>query len=237
MTADQTEPRLSAALQTLQAAAQRAVIARQLQASAETALLQTVVDAAATLFDSEAASIALFEREPDRLVFRVAAGVQGKGVVGLEIPPTKGIVGYVFSSSQPIAISDVMADPRFDKATAQKTGYVPRSIAAVPLVTEGVTVGVMQVLDKRSTPTFTLQDMNLMEVFSRQAAAAIEATKTQRDTTRLLRAALAGVGEGIDDDALDALIEASAVSLDRDADQPFWKLVDQVARLRGLSDR
>lgn len=237
MTADHTEPRLSAALQALQAAAQRAVVARQLQATAETALLQTVVDAAATLFDSEAASIALFERDPDRLVFRVAAGVQGKGVVGLEIPPTKGIVGYVFSSSQPIAISDVMSDPRFDKATAQKTGYVPRSIAAVPLVAGGVTVGVMQVLDKRSTPTFTLQDMNLMEVFSRQAAAAIEATKVQRDTTRLLRAALAGVGDGLDDDAVDALVGSVSAGLDRDAETPFWKLVDQVARLRGLTDR
>ena len=51
--------------------------------SPETPLLQSVVDAAATLFEAEAASIALYERDRQRLEFRVSAGPQGAGVVGL----------------------------------------------------------------------------------------------------------------------------------------------------------
>ena len=244
MTDHDTEPgspgsaQLTAALQILQAAARRVAAARRLQGDVETALLQSVVDAAAALFDAEAASIALFEPDPDRLEFRVAAGQQGAGVIGLAVPPSRGIVGYVFSTGQPIALSDVLSDPRFDRATAQRTGYVPRAIAAVPLVDGTTPVGVLQVLDKRSSPTFSLRDMDLLAAFARQAAAAIQATKVQRDSARLLRAVLRQVGDAdLTDDQLDSLVGAAAAGLDADDDSPFWRLVDQVGRLRGMSDR
>lgn len=233
---DRSEP--TAALQALQAAARRSAVARALQGDAQLTLLQTVVDAAATLFDAEAASIALFEHDPDRLEFRVASGAQGAGVIGVTVPPTKGIVGYVFSSGQPIALSDVLSDPRFDRGTAQRTGYVPRSIAAVPLIDRGSPVGVLQVLDKRSTPTFTIRDMELLAVFARQAAAAIEATRVGRDSVRLVREVLRQVGDGdLDDGQLDALVDVATAGLDPDDDSPFWRLVNQVARLRGMTDR
>ena len=175
--------------------------------------------------------------EPDRLVFRVAGGDQGDGVVGIEVAPTHGIVGYVFSTGEPIALSDVGSDPRFDRKTAERTGYMPRSIAAVPLVDAGATVGVLQVLDKHSEGSFSLRDMDLLGVFTRQAAAAIEAARVGRDFERLLRNALARIGgAALDDEALDALMTVAAVELDRDDDAPFWRLVDRVAQLRDTHD-
>jgi len=231
-------PGSSAALLALQAAARRAAVARHLQGGAETALLQTVVDAAAILFDAEAASIALFEHEPDRLEFRVAAGAQGAGVIGVSVPPSKGIVGYVFSTGQAIALSDVLADPRFDQSTAQRTGYVPRSIAAVPLTDGEVPVGVLQVLDKRGSPSFSLRDMELLAVFARQAAAAIEASKVQRDTTRLLRTALIAIGDGaLTEEQVEELVGVAAAGMDVADEAPFWGLVELLTRLRDMGDR
>jgi len=233
-----TPHRIEAALQALQAAAQRAAVARRLQGDAETALLQSVVDLAASILDAEAASIALFEREPDRLEYRVAAGPHGAGVVGLSVPPSRGIVGFVYSTTQPIAVSDVRKDSRFDKGTAERTGYVPFAIAAVPIAGQGGTLGVLQVLDKRSSETFSLTDMDLLGRLARQAATAIEATRVQRDTTLMLREVLRTIGgDSLDDDAMDALLSSEAVTLDRDAEQPFWRLVDLVSRVRGLTDR
>ncbi len=232
------DPGLTAALQALRQAARRSSVARRFDADAEQALLQTIVEATVTLFEAEASSIALFERDPDRLEFRVAAGAQGAGAIGLSVPPSKGIVGFVFSTGQPLALSDVLSDPRFDKATAERTGYVPRSIAAVPLVDHDTTVGVLQVLDKHTSPTFSLKDMELLAVFARQAAAAIRAARVQRDSQRLLRAALAGVGGAdVTEEQIDQLVSAAASELDTDAETPFWTLVDRVARLRELSDR
>lgn len=228
----------AAALQALRLIARRSSAARRLQGDAEQALLQTIVEATVTLFEAEASSIALFERDPDRLEFRVAAGAQGAGAIGLSVPPSRGIVGFVFSTGQPLALSDVLTDPRFDRATAERTGYVPRSIAAVPLIDDEQTVGVLQVLDKHTSPTFSLRDMELLAVFARQAAAAIRAARVQRDSTELLRAVLRGVADGeIGDDEVEAAVSAATAELDRDPEAPFWRLVDHVARLRELSDR
>jgi GAF domain-containing protein len=204
-----------------------------------TALLQSIVDAAVTLFEAKAASIALFERAPDRLEFRVAAGPQGAGVVGLAIAPTKGLAGYVFSTGEAIALSDVTSDPRFDRATAQRTGYVPRSIAAVPLGDEDRPLGVLQVLDRHGSGTFTLPDMTRLGTFAAQATAALDAARVARDGEALLRAVLVAgpspdARSGHSGDAGDALARALA-ALDGD-DAPFWRLVDRLVRVRRLSD-
>lgn len=236
MTADDRD--LDAALLALRAVVRRSAVARRVQGDVEQALLRSIVDATVTLFDAEASSIALFEHDPDRLEFRVAAGAQGQGAIGLSVPPSQGIVGYVFSTGQALALSDVLSDPRFDRGTAERTGYVPRSIAAVPLVDDQVPVGVLQVLDKRSTATFTLRDMELLGVFAAQAAAAINATRVQRDTSRLLTEVLRTVGEGDLDEAwVQSLVEAATQGLDHDDESPFWRLVDLVARLNGMTDR
>src|SRR3990170_3345013 len=216
-----TDPGLTAALEALRQAARRSAVARRFDADAEQALLQTIVDATVTLFEAEASSIALFERDPDRLEFRVAAGAQGAGAIGLSVPPSRGIVGFVFSTGQPLALSDVMSDPRFDRATAERTGYVQRSIAAVPLVDRDQTVGVLQVLDKRTSETFSLKDMELLAVFARQAAAAIRAARVQRDMEQLMRAVLARVADDMDDDALQTLVSGVTLDLDTDDEAPF----------------
>lgn len=232
------DPELAAALQALRLAARRSSVARRLETDAEQALLQTIVEATVTLFDAEASSIALFEHDPDRLEFRVAAGPQGQGAIGLTVPPSRGIVGYVFSTGQALALSDVGSDPRFDRKTAERTGYVPRSIAAVPLVDDEQTVGVLQVLDKRSSPTFSLRDMELLAVFARQAAAAIRAARVQRDTNSLLRAVLSQIGDGeLSDEQTEAVVAAATTGLDRSDDAPFWALVERVAEMRALTDR
>jgi GAF domain-containing protein len=226
-----------AALAALVAAARRSDVGRRLQGDIETRLLQSIVDATVRLFDAEAASIALFEQDPDRLEFRVAAGEQGAGAVGLTVPPTQGIAGFVYSTGQPLALSDVANDPRFNRDAAEQTGYVPRSIAAAPLLDEHGTVGVLQVLDKHTSPTFSLRDMELLSVFAGQATVAIAAARVQRDTERLLRSVLPRIGPELDDGQVDALVGAATVDLDVDTESPFWRLVDQVARLRSLTDR
>jgi signal transduction protein with GAF and PtsI domain len=221
----------------LEAVAMRGAVARRIESDGELALLQQVVDAAALLFESEASSIALFERDPDRLEFRVAAGAQGAGVVGLSVSPTQGIAGYVFSTGQPIALSDVASDPRFDQATARLTGYLPRSIAAVPLLAREGPIGVLQVLDKRTTPTFSLRDLDLMGAFAGLAANAVEANRLQRDMVWLMRSVIGQLGPDAEPSDIELLVGEATRALDTGADAPFWRLVDLLARMRGLDER
>lgn len=231
------EPPVDAAVAALVAASRRSAVGRRLQGDVETRLLQSIVDVTARLFDAEAASIALFEPDPDRLEFRVAAGEKGAGAIGLSVPPTQGIVGYVYSTGQALALSDVANDPRFNREAAEQTGYLPRSIAATPLFDEHETLGVLQVLDKHSSPTFSLRDMELLGVFAGQATVAIAAARVQRDTARLLASALSEIAPELTSEQVEAVVSRTTIGLDADEEAPFWRMVDQVARMRDLSDR
>jgi GAF domain-containing protein len=136
-------------------------------------LLQSIVDAAAQIFGAAAASIMLLDESRQHLEFMVAHGAGQDEIIGLRIPVTQGIAGYVVMTGQPIAISKVQNDPRFNQEFARSTGYVPRSLLATPLQYDEQVMGVMEVLDKIDSPTFGMQDMELLGIFARQAAIAI----------------------------------------------------------------
>lgn len=189
------------------------------------------------LFGAEAASLALHDPATDRLVFEVAAGERGQGVVGLTIESGQGVAGYVFSTGQPLALSDVARDSRFGRETAEQTGYVPRSLIAVPLVDTLGVLGVLEILDKRGDSGFDLHDVELATVFARQATVAIRSSRVERDTASLLRSVLLATDatdatDAADDAALDAIIAAEIRTLDADGDDPLWALADQIALLR-----
>jgi len=244
----------AAALAALRAVALRAAVAERLEAPAGEAILRSVVDAAAVLIRAEAASIALFDPDTGRLVFRVAAGEHGQGVVGLAVQPGEGVAGYVYSSGEPLAIGETTVDPRFRRDAAEQTGYVPRSLLAVPLADAAGTIGVLEVLDRRDGAPFDLADLEAASVFARQATVAIRSTRLERDVAGLLRAALiaiAGVAEdreagspdaGLGEADIDALVSAAAQSLDDEnadgdggAPTGTWGLADAVARARAAA--
>jgi GAF domain-containing protein len=136
-------------------------------------LLKSIVEAAARIFGAAAASLALVDEKKQTLEFKVSVGAGNENVVGMSIPLNKGIAGYVAMTGQPIAISNVLQDARFNQDFAKSTGYVPRSILATPLLIGDRVIGVMEVLDKISAPSFGVQDMELLGMFANQAAIAI----------------------------------------------------------------
>jgi GAF domain-containing protein len=223
---------------TLHELAVRVEAARRLAPPAGTPVLRSIVEATVSLFDAEAASLALHDPVADRLVFTVAAGERGQGVIGLAIDPSHGVAGYVFSTGQPLAISDVSADARFGRDTAEQTGYVPRSLVAVPLLDAEGTLGVLEVLDKRGGGGFDLRDVELAGVFARQATVAIRSSRIERDTAAILRSVLTAAADRDADggdafrDALDRAIEDAVREVGGVDDDPLWALADQVARLR-----
>jgi GAF domain-containing protein len=221
------------ALELLRSIARRGAIARRLEDGAERAVLSSIVEATVTLFDAEAASLALFDPALGQLVFVVAAGEQGQGVIGLAIAPDQGIAGYVFTTGQPLALSEVERDARFGRGAAEATGYVPRSIVAVPLIDERGALGVLEVLDKRTSAAFSLRDIELAGVFARQATVAIRASRVERDLAGLLRATLTGLADGSAPAAsIERIVELATSDLDGDDEGRLWAIVDRVARLR-----
>jgi GAF domain-containing protein len=138
------------------------------------ALLRSIVEAAARIFGGAAASILLVNEQKRTLEFRVAYGAANRDLVGMSFPLDHGIAGYVAMTGQPIAVSDVRRDARFNQDFAESTGYVPSSILATPLLSGERVIGVMEVLDKINSASFGMQEMELLGLFAAQAALAID---------------------------------------------------------------
>lgn len=138
------------------------------------ALLRSIVETAARIFNAAAASILLINENEQVLEFKVAFGASNHDLVGMKFPLDKGIAGYVVMTGQPLSISNVRQDARFNQDFAKSTGYVPKSILATPLLVGEKTIGVMEVLDKVNEASFGIQDMELLALFAHQAALAID---------------------------------------------------------------
>ncbi len=198
----------------------------------EMVLLRTIVDATVGIFAAEAASIALLDEASGNLRFVVAAGAQGQPVVGMTIGPAQGIVGYVFTTGESIAITDPAQDPRFGRNVADKTGYVPRSLLAVPLEDGARTIGVLEVIDKLEGP-FSIQDIETAAHFARQAATAIKVSARARELRALLADVLRIDGGADTDPAVAEIV--SAATRRRSGDDRFWAFVDAIASMRHAS--
>src|SRR5919109_130247 len=143
------------------------------------ALLRSVVEVARAIFGAQASSVLLLDEEADELVFEAVAG-QGSDLVGRRFPSSTGIAGWVLVTRQPLVIEDVGTDPRFARDTAESTGYVPKSLMAVPLLHEERALGVLEVLDRPSDVRFTLEEMELLGLFAAQAAVALDLLQRAR---------------------------------------------------------
>jgi GAF domain-containing protein len=165
-------------------------------------LLRSITAAARELFDAAACSLALLDEAQETLTFHVASGAGAQEVVGQRVPVDRGIAGWVVSSGQAVAVADVARDPRFAAEVAEATGYVPRSVLAMPLQTEREMLGVIELLDQRADHPAGRRDMELLGLFAGQAALAIEASRVFSSLGRALFQALGAAAGGDRDLAL-----------------------------------
>ncbi|MGZ8686980.1 MAG: GAF domain-containing protein [Gaiellaceae bacterium] len=184
------------------------------------ALLQSIVEVARSIFNAKASSLMLLDEEADELVFEAVAGEGSQTLIGQRIPSSTGIGGWVLVTRQPLVIEDLRQDPRFDRSTAEKTGYVPEGMMCVPLLHEERALGVLYVLDRPQDSRFTLAEMDLLGLFGNQAAIALQLLQRARRVQGLMEgstgddvAAVAQLAEAVD--KLDDEKRAAGVQLIR----------------------
>ncbi len=143
-----------------------------------------------------------------RSLFKVAFNSGDENVIGMRTPMDKGIAGYVVMTGQPIAVSNVQQDSRFNREFAEKTGYIPRSILATPLLSGEKVIGVMEVLDKINATSFGMQDMEMLGLFAKQAAIAINQTQQFDQISESLIRGLKELAKNSGEEEPQALVDA-----------------------------
>nr|WP_236654596.1 GAF domain-containing protein [Streptacidiphilus anmyonensis] len=137
-------------------------------------LLQSVVNVARAIFAAEAGSILLLDRATDELVFRAVSGQGQDFLVGRRFPAGQGIAGWVAASGEPLIVDDLRRNTAFDRLLAESTRYVPDALMAAPLIHGAEVLGVLEVLDPAPAARASLPELDLLSLFARQAATALQ---------------------------------------------------------------
>ncbi|WP_433431378.1 GAF domain-containing protein [Nonomuraea sp. CA-141351] len=137
-------------------------------------LLQSIVEVARAIFNAEASSIFIFDSGSGELVFEAVSGAGEETLIGQRFPVDEGIAGWVLQSGVPLIVDNVTSNPLHARKFAESTGYTPTSVMAAPLMDEGTSIGVLEVMDRRPDPTRALGDLELLGLFASQATVALQ---------------------------------------------------------------
>ena len=171
----------------------------------ERTLLQSIVEVARSVFGAAAASVFLCDEETGELIFEAVAGEGEDELVGTRFPGDTGLAGWVVTSGQSLLVDDVTQNPQFARDAAESTGYVPSSIMAAPLISNGDCIGVLEVLDRGTRPRGDLSDVELIGMLATEVALGLELVVRLRSLTG--NAASATDGSGGDLGALRRIAE------------------------------
>ncbi len=135
-----------------------------------------VLEEAVRVLDAEGGAILLVgatDGLDDGLVCAAAAGPGTEALPGRTIPSGTGIAGWVAQTGLPALVDDSLADPRLAGGVDKATGLKARSLLAVPMRSSNGTIGVLELLNKRSGP-FAAGDRPLLESLAFSAVVAIQ---------------------------------------------------------------
>jgi DNA-binding NtrC family response regulator len=143
------------------------------------ALLSAACTRMADALRAERATIWLVDAEQGDLSTRVAVLPE---VPSLRLALGQGIAGWVASKGTSVRVQDVASDSRFDHSADETTGYVTRSMLAVPIREEGdgPVRGVVQVLN-RLDGSFDADDEQYLEALALQLGRALAMTTLRAD--------------------------------------------------------
>jgi two-component system, NtrC family, sensor kinase len=139
-------------------------------------VLDTLTESAARLCDAEAAGVAIAHEKDGTHRYATAYGFPpgvGEYFKSVSFPPGRGsIVGRTLLEGHSVHAHDIESDPEYTMTdTRKKVGG--RTVLGVPLLREGVSIGVIMLLH-RSVRPFTDKQIELVTTFADQAVIAIE---------------------------------------------------------------
>jgi signal transduction protein with GAF and PtsI domain len=184
------------------------------------------------------ASVLIRDGVEGDLRFLVATGEVASKLLGLKIPAGKGIAGFVMSSGQPMAVSDVEEEASFYAEVDKETGYSTEMILATPLRHNGEMIGVLEYINRPGDPPhkpFTPDEMDKAALFADAIASlanAYESAKLFRD----LGEKVVGTDEEMDISSVRAWLEDLRSSAEHREMMDLAILIREIAS-RGDAER
>lgn len=137
-------------------------------------LFDQILDSIVHSAEVEVASLMLI-KEDGLLHIASARGLSDSIIRSVRVASGEGISGYVLASREPVLISNLAQDSRFESASAVGgQRYKDQSLLSVPIQIRDEIVGVINVNNKRSGESFDIEDQELLVAISNQVSLAME---------------------------------------------------------------
>jgi sigma-B regulation protein RsbU (phosphoserine phosphatase) len=147
-------------------------------------ILLAIMESAEVIMEAEASSLITIDTKTQEMTIAVPTGPVSSEVMGIRIPPGKGICGWVATHGVPLIVEDVQKDLRF-YGEVTGSGFSTKSIAAIPMHnSQGETIGILEVINRRDGSSFTEDDIPLLMALGNQAAIALERSRLQQDSMK-----------------------------------------------------
>ena len=148
-----------------------------------TASIRDLLSVSATELGAREASVLIRDGIEGDLRFLVATGEVASKLLNLRIPAGKGIAGFVMSSGQPMAVSDVGEEASFYAEVDRETGYSTEMILATPLRHNGEMLGVLEYINRPGEPPhepFTPDEMDKAALFADAVGSLVNAYESAK---------------------------------------------------------
>lgn len=136
-------------------------------------VLQLVMQKVSELLQPESWSL-LLEGPDGQLYFEICVGPAAQRLKDMKVPPGEGIAGSVFRAGKGRLVGDVRDDPDFSPRFDETTEFQTQSLIAVPLVSRGRPLGVIELVTRKGAPPFDRDDLRAVTAIADYAAIAIE---------------------------------------------------------------
>ena len=137
-------------------------------------MLQAFTLKVGEILAADRVSLFLVDRTRHELFSKVAQG-DGAKPLDIRVPLGAGIVGRVASTGRSMNIPDAYAEPLFNRAVDQDTGYRTRAILCAPILDrKGEVFAVAQVLNRRDGQPFDGRDEARLSEFATSLGVVLE---------------------------------------------------------------
>lgn len=196
-----------------------AVLFRELETNS---LLLAIMDAIKKPLSASKCSMFLMNDDQSELYSPVGSDIScDLAQEGFCIPVTSGIIGAAAMTGEVINVPDAYLDSRFNQAVDRQTGFVTRSILAVPIKdANGRVLGVLEMVNKISKQYFDKDDEELARGIAYYVAIALNNARLFEEARSAMRRS----------DALLALMQVMS-STNENVGDVFKALVETICEI------
>lgn len=137
-------------------------------------LLKRILDLSQEVLQSEAATLFLVDHNTDELVFKIVNGPEAEKLQGKRIKIGEGIAGRTAREGKSFVANIPKSAGYADKFDKQ-TGFNTESLLAAPLIIDGETIGVIEVINSRDGP-YNEKSKEIIEQLAAQVSSELKMT-------------------------------------------------------------